>query len=319
MNAAPSVFQKILVATDFSESARAALAQAFSLAKATGAELTLAPAIPMTRETMEGLVANPWYAAASVEDIERRLRHGADERLDEHLAPFQGQGVALHHKTLWGTPFIEMIHAVQEEGYDLAVVGTRGLSPVSRFHVGSTAANLARTCPCPVWIAKPRPGNELHSILAPIDFSDASRKSLQLAASLAAETGSSLHVLYVLVEEPEFDLLPFSPDIERSQRQRLLRRRAATLLKQFVDDSKLPTPTSLHVERGEVSRRIVATGRRLDVDLTVMGTVGRGGFSGLITGNTAERVLQAIDRPLLAVKPNNFVSPIPARPAALHA
>jgi nucleotide-binding universal stress UspA family protein len=319
MNAAPSVFQKILVATDFSESARAALAQAFSLAKATGAALTLAHAIPMTRETMEGLVANPWYAAASVEDIERRLRHGADERLDEHLAPFQDQGVTLHHKTLWGTPFIEMIHAVQEDGYDLAVVGTRGLSPVSRFLVGSTAAKLARKCPCPVWIAKPRLGDELHSILAPIDFSDASRKSLQLAASLAAETGSSLHVLYVLVEEPEFDLLPFSPDIERSQRQRLLRRRAVTLLKQFVDDSKLPTPTSLHVERGEVSRRIVATGRRLDVDLTVMGTVGRGGFSGLITGNTAERVLQAIDRPLLAVKSDNFVSPIPARPAALHA
>ncbi len=319
MNAAPSVFQRILVATDFSESARAALAQAFSLAKATGAELTLAHAIPMTRETMEGLVANPWYAAASVEDIEQRLRHGADERLDEHLAPFQDQGVVLHHKTLWGTPFIEIIHAVQDEGYDLAVVGTRGLSPVSRFLVGSTAAKLARKCPCPVWIAKPRPGNELHSILAPIDFSDASRKSLQLAASLAAETGSSLHVLYVLVEEPDFDLLPFSPDIERSQRQRLLRRQAVTLLKQFVDDSKLPTPASLHVERGEVSRRIVATGRRLDVDLTVMGTVGRGGFSGLVTGNTAERVLHAIDQPLIAVKPDNFISPIPARPAALHA
>lgn len=319
MNEHAAVLHKILVATDFSESARAALAQAFSLAKATGAELTLAHAIPMTRETMEGLVANPWYAAANVEDIERRLRHGADERLDEQLAPYQGQGVTLRHKTLWGTAYLEIIHAVQEEDYDVAVVGTRGLSPVSRFLVGSTAARLARKCPCPVWIAKPRPGNELRSILAPIDFSDASRKSLQLAASLAAETGSALHVLYVLVDEPEFDLLPFSPDVERSQRQRLMRRQAVTQLKQFVDDLQLPSPASLHVERGEVSRRIVATGRRLDVDLTVMGTVGRGGFSGLLTGNTAERVLQAIDRPLLAVKPDNFISPIPARPAALHA
>lgn len=313
------VFNKILAVTDFSDCARAALTEAVRLGQWTGAEVTLAHVIPLTRETMQGMAANPWYAAANVDEIEQRLRHGADERLKAEAAPLENNGVTVHVKTLWGTPFIEIIHAVQEAGYDLVVAGTRGLSPVSRFLAGSTATRLVRKCPCPVWIAKPRDGQELRSILAPVDFSQASQKSLQMAAALAAAAQATLHVLHVFADDRDMEVLSLSPDSEQSQRQRMARRHAVESLEQFVNRMQLPLQPSLHVERGVTWKRIVATSRRLEVDLTVMGTVGRGGVSGLLIGNTAEKILHAGDLPLLAVKPDGFVSPVEPRPALQHA
>ena len=46
------------------------------------------------------------------------------------------------------------------------------------------------------------------------------------------------------------------------------------------------------------------------VELLVMGTVGRTGISGFITGNTVERLLPQIPCSLLAVKPPGFESPV---------
>ena len=47
-----------------------------------------------------------------------------------------------------------------------------------------------------------------------------------------------------------------------------------------------------------------------DIDLVVMGTVGRAGISGFITGNTAERLLPRIPCSLLAVKPPDYNTPV---------
>lgn len=313
-----SVFRKILVATDFSDCARTALSQGVQLARLTGAEVTLAHVVPLTRETMEGMAANPWYAAANVDEIERRLRHGADERLQAELQPYEG-GVSLHVKTLWGTPFIEIIHAVQEENFDLVVVGTRGRSPLSRLLVGSTATRLVRKCPCPVWAAKPRESRELRSILAPVDFSAASEKSLRTAAELAAEAEVPLHVLHVYADGRELEAYSLWTDDEPSELRKLTRRQALEGLERFIDRLQLPVRPSLRVERGDAWKRIVAAGRRLDVDLTVMGTIGRGGVSGLLVGNTAEKVMHLGEGPLLAVKPDGYVSPVAPRPVLQHA
>ena len=46
------------------------------------------------------------------------------------------------------------------------------------------------------------------------------------------------------------------------------------------------------------------------VDLVVMGTVSRAGISGLLMGNTAERVLSHIQASVLTVKPDEFQTPV---------
>ena len=321
MNESTQLFRKILVATDFSSCAAAALEQAAALARLSHAEITLAHAIPLTRETMEEFVANPWYAAANVDEIEQRLQHGADEHLQAAMAPFQGGDISLNCKTLWGTPVLEILHLVQEEGFDLVVVGTRGHSPISRFLVGSTATKLVRKCPCPVLVAKPGSAGPLASILAPVDLTETSQKSLRTAALLAEASRGELHALYVFDDDRDTKLPPLALDfdVDEGLRRRQLRRRALQQFEQFVGSLELPVQPTLHLERGVAWKRILACARRVDANLTVLGTVGRGGVSGLLMGNTAEKVLHSAARSLLAVKPDSFVSPVQPRTAAQHA
>ena len=48
----------------------------------------------------------------------------------------------------------------------------------------------------------------------------------------------------------------------------------------------------------------------VDAELVVMGTRGRNGISAALIGNTAEHVMDNINCDLLAIKPENFESPI---------
>jgi nucleotide-binding universal stress UspA family protein len=46
------------------------------------------------------------------------------------------------------------------------------------------------------------------------------------------------------------------------------------------------------------------------IDLVMMGTVGRIGIPGFLMGNTAEMILNRIDCSVLAIKPEGFVTPV---------
>jgi universal stress protein E len=72
----------------------------------------------------------------------------------------------------------------------------------------------------------------------------------------------------------------------------------------------LPLPAKVHFVTEPPDVAIMNCIEQHDIDLLVMGTVGRTGVSGIITGNTAERLLPRIPCSLLAVKPPDFKSPV---------
>ncbi|HVC96552.1 MAG TPA: universal stress protein, partial [Pirellulales bacterium] len=89
-------------------------------------------------------------------------------------------------------------------------------------------------------------------------------------------------------------------------------RAALDQLKQMSDSlSSQPESTTLSVTPGITWQVIRSTARRVDADVIVMGSVGRGGIPGLLIGNTAEKVMHAADVSVLIVKPDDFVSPVP--------
>lgn len=49
---------------------------------------------------------------------------------------------------------------------------------------------------------------------------------------------------------------------------------------------------------------------KLDIDLIVMGIVGRLGIPGLIIGNTTESILEQVKCSVLAIKPEGFEAPV---------
>jgi nucleotide-binding universal stress UspA family protein len=66
----------------------------------------------------------------------------------------------------------------------------------------------------------------------------------------------------------------------------------------------------VYLLKGEPGRLVPEVAAAREVQLIVMGTVSRSGVSGLLIGNTAEKILGQVDCAVLAVKPDGFVTPV---------
>jgi universal stress protein E len=137
------------------------------------------------------------------------------------------------------------------------------------------------------------------SVLAPVDFSGASRKALREAGRLAARMGASLTLLHVrpisdvraAIAEGREDLLKGPPRALASAMKRHYAERLAELAaRSGAAETRLVS--------GRASREIVRAAKGFD--LVVMGRTGRGGLPGLL-GGTTHKVLAACPVPVSVV------------------
>jgi nucleotide-binding universal stress UspA family protein len=138
------LFQKILVATDFSPHAAAALRLACELAKTCDASLCLVHAYDLIPYALpEGM---PLYDAATLarlrEDLARQLAQAREEALKAGVKQVE---VSL----VQGQPAQEIVR-LAEGGYSLIVVGTHGRTGIAHILLGSVAERVVRKAPCPV-------------------------------------------------------------------------------------------------------------------------------------------------------------------------
>ena len=66
----------------------------------------------------------------------------------------------------------------------------------------------------------------------------------------------------------------------------------------------------VYMLKGEAGNLIPELVAAKEVELIVMGTVGRTGVDGLLIGNTAEKILRRVNCSVLTVKPDGFVTPV---------
>jgi nucleotide-binding universal stress UspA family protein len=133
------------------------------------------------------------------------------------------------------------------------------------------------------------------TILCPTDFSPLSIEALDQAASLARKFGGRLIIVHVEKPPPFYDDLP---DIEEQLRYRdeLL----ACLHDVAVPEREIPFEHKLLV--GDPAAAILRAAKDDNVDLIVMGTHGRGGFSRALLGSVADAVVRQAPCPVLLVK-----------------
>jgi len=96
--------------------------------------------------TYEGILLSP-----PLEDLERAGR----EVLNRSQLIAEKSGVRAKTRLVIGHPAEEIARIANEEGFDLLVVGSRGLSTVKAFLLGSVSEKLSRLAKCPVLIVKP--------------------------------------------------------------------------------------------------------------------------------------------------------------------
>lgn len=317
MKAKSPLFRKLLVATDFSEHAGAALGRALDLAARLPAELTVVHVLDDVASAVPGTsFEGAWtIRPEELEAAEKRLRKQAAEQLEAWVAPHRRDGLKLKTTVACGVPFVEIIQLVHKNRHDLVLTGTRGHSALQRILVGSTAERLVRKCQVPVWLVQAEHEWPLPSILAPVDLTEVSGKSLRLAETLAGLWGCPLTALYVFNFPKKPVLLPplATAGLDVHKERYIVRHQAANQLHDFVwKYAQQPEKVVQQLGMGQPWQVIDRTARKLDAGLIVMGSVGRTGLSGFFIGNTAERVLRVCDCSILTIKPDGFVSPVMA-------
>ncbi|HET6440389.1 MAG TPA: universal stress protein [Anaeromyxobacter sp.] len=140
-------------------------------------------------------------------------------------------------------------------------------------------------------------------ICCPIDFSDASRAAMEVAADLARRFGASLTLLHAY-PVPGYTF----PDGSVVASPRMLQELADQAAKHLGDwqrqAQELGAP-SVNGETlvGEPAVEIVAYAKERGVDLLVLGTHGRTGLEHALMGSVAERVVRRARCPVLTVHP----------------
>jgi nucleotide-binding universal stress UspA family protein len=134
-------YRDVLVPTDGSEGASAAVAPAASLARTFDATVHVVSVVDTGAATMAGgweLLADDLEAAAetAVADVAADLAdHGVD-RVETAVEI--------------GTPYRALRDYVEAEDVDLVAMGTHGRSGIERYLLGSVTEKLLRTSPAPV-------------------------------------------------------------------------------------------------------------------------------------------------------------------------
>ena len=145
---------------------------------------------------------------------------------------------------------------------------------------------------------------QFRHILAPTDFSEYSKTAVASALELAKKFGAKLTILHV-VELPPYPVEGYVPPHLSATFVEDLERQATADLAQVVPEAEAAkVEVARVVAVGTPYRTIIETAEANHVDLIVMATAGRTGFSHLVLGRIAGRVVRTASCPVLTIRPH---------------
>ncbi len=136
----------LLVTTDLSESAAAAIPTATELATRMGAEVTLLTVVTEGAAIPHGAPLAPKLADPSLPERQR----DAETAIEAMAGRFPGE-VEVTTRVITAPKVVDGILATAKDiGADILIIASRGWSGVRGLLLGSTAETILRTAPMPV-------------------------------------------------------------------------------------------------------------------------------------------------------------------------
>lgn len=280
----------ILVGVDGSLSSVAAVEWAARTAAHHNVPLGLVHVLaPQVVMTFPETPMPPGYTEWQREQGERYLRDAVSRAVA--LAPEQ----SIEAQTVVGSTVPTLVD-MSREAIRL-VVGSRGHGRLRRSLLGSVSSSLVRHAHCPVAVIHE---NHSHSADAPvvvgIDGSPVSEAATALAFEEASLRGVELVAVYAwhdtgMLDFPGIDTAAMASDGELALAERLAgwheRYPDVTVRRVVVGDR----PADQLIERSQ------------EAQLVVVGSHGRGGFTGMLLGSVSLAVVQSAHSPVLVVRP----------------
>jgi nucleotide-binding universal stress UspA family protein len=302
-------FRNILVFTRGTGALEAGVANAIALARRNKARLRL----------IDVLIDLPpgWRRLAveiNIGDLKEHAERQRRAELESLAGGLREDGLRVTTGVFWGKPFREIICDVLRHDIDLVIhTGTRAEG------LDSTGMHLMRKCPVPVWVSLTAEHTDAPRILAAVDPTLHERVRNQfdiavtrLAHDCAEALGGELHVVHAW--QPITELVSTVGAARDRRLQRFVAdtgKRHEKWLAELLHDAGVCIPASqVHIVRGNPAQVANEVAHEIGADLLVIGTVRRPDVEGLFIGQTAEEILERVRVPVLAMKPEGFVSPV---------
>ncbi len=251
--------------------------------------------------------SSPMFAKLREElsNIRQKTIEKARELVHRLSVPFSQQDIEIHPMVAEGIPGGEILTAIDKYQIDLLALGTKGLTGMKRFLLGSVSEWMLYDAPCSVLVVRSRAQQSTTSntrglrILLAMDGSSDSWKAVTLLKTLKLPETSRLTILHV-VEKPaglktlewvsgQADATIFSEDYRRTGRQagtQILEATERDLKGEaFEVDTKL---TESHA-----ADEILKAAQDIRADLIVVGSKGVTGFRRMMMlGGVSNKVVR---------------------------
>ena len=138
--------RRVLFASDLSETSSKAVATAVALAKLSGGKLTMLHVIA----TVPRVVPQQFIDTATWDQIDAQNRRGGERQFAKLVAKLKKAYPNVKGLIVEGEPVREIVRAARSTRADLLVVGTHGRHGLTKLLLGSVAARVVASAPCPV-------------------------------------------------------------------------------------------------------------------------------------------------------------------------
>ena len=302
---------KILLATDGSKEAEHAASFATELAKSTSSELhvVLVEELPYAYDAPA--VSSP--ESGFFVEVHKRARKQLDAEREKVRSV--GGRVAQAHLRV-GTAAREIVALAEEIGAGLIVMGSRGLGGVRRALMGSVSLSTVHHAHCSVLVVRGSGHQEEERyvpgrILLAYDGSKEASAAAKVAAEITNATGSQLHLLHVVANEPypspPFDYVSYEePEVWEAWEDSL--ERDEEQARSFVEgqaqrmEAQGAKVAEAHLSFGKPEEEIVKLAEGLNAGLVVVGNRGRGRIRRALMGSVSDSVVRHAHCPVMVVR-----------------
>ena len=281
----------ILVGCDLSEGSDQALDRAIAIAEQHGARVVLvhaqaddAPIADVDNEVL-----------AQIGEVSAAIRVAEARELATRMATISARGIKTDVISRIGPPGEILCKAAIDEAAELIVVGTHGRTGISRFLIGSVAADIIRLATCDVLVCRGTAAKSqfLRPLLA-IDFSPTGHKALAHGAELAAP-GAPIDVIHAwqlpagswgatLLGQARF---PWN-----TVRDAVLTGVQAQATKFEQEARAAGRELKVELVQGQPTTVVTQTAERGGHDLIIVGAHGHRGVRRLLLGSVAESTIR---------------------------
>jgi nucleotide-binding universal stress UspA family protein len=289
------MFKKILVATDFSKSSRAALAAAISIAE-RGAGRVEALHVSM----MADYPFNQSPLVIPISNLQTDLRGKLQDFFPSKLYPNSDRHVVI------GASIPDEIRTFAvSNSFDLIVIGSHSKGPIGRLILGSVTQRVTRDSQIPVMVVRDLEHAEeryqgFDRILTPTDFSECSSHALNLGIEFANFLKADFHLIHVVDLPTMTDISGAYPFLQIMIPPEVGMDVNPTLKKE-LENQLIVGNQQVATLIGDPVHQILSYCDENNIDFIVMGTHGRRGMERVLLGSVTAGVIARSKVPVITV------------------